>query len=108
MTSESAPEARCDDVPTTPTTIQNAGDCVELEFPDGDDCSPTMSYSSDEPVYPLGTHVLICPDIFDVNDTHWQQKQGFGEYIDTDPPANTVFLAGIVACTLFPTHTHTL
>ena len=101
MMSESAPEPPCDTVSTTSSMKHNAGSVVEIEYSDEDDCSPTMSYSSDEPVYTVGTHVLICTDIFDVDGTHWQRKQGFGEFIDTDPPLNTVFLAG----TVFHIHT---
>ena len=95
MMSASVPESPCDDVSTTPSMNHNAGNALELEFSHGDDCSPVST---------VGTHVLICTDIFDVDGTHWQRKQGFGEFIDTDPPLNTVFLAGMHC---FP-HTHTL
>ena len=39
----------------------------------------------------VGARVLVCGDLFDTDNTHWQQCLGFGEYIDTDPPAKTVF-----------------
>ena len=40
---------------------------------------------------PLGARVLVCGDLFDADNTHWQQSIGFGQYIDTDPPAKTVY-----------------
>ena len=47
-------------------------------------------------VYPIKTRLLVCGDLFDRDGTHWQQSMGLGEFIDSDPPAKTVFFEGVV------------
>ena len=44
----------------------------------------------------VGAHVLVCGDIFDADNSHWQQSMGLGEYTNTDPPEKTVFLVAKV------------
>ena len=44
----------------------------------------------------VGTHVLVCGDIFDSGGTHWQRAMGLGPCINVDPPRGTVFFAGTV------------
>jgi len=45
---------------------------------------------------PIGSRVLVCGDLFDKDASHWQQSMGLGEFINTDPPAQTVFFEGKV------------
>ena len=45
---------------------------------------------------PAKSRVLVCGDLFDKGGSHWQQSMGLGEFIDTDPPPQTVFFVGRV------------
>ena len=47
-------------------------------------------------VPPIGSRVLVCGDMFDSEESHWQRSCGLGEFIDSDPPKNTVFFEGKV------------